>query len=201
MEKIKDFFYYVGDFIVCLIILSLMYFLITWKLDTTMPIDVADLNGAVSVEKNKEDDNSKLDSEINNDNTAREDNTNNNNNGTENNSTVSNNTNENTNSGDNQNTNNNENSNTNDKSTEDENSNNQNTSNELGEKVSIEIKSGMSGAEIAIMLEKKGLVESADLFVKKLESKKLSSKLYAGKFNLRKGMSEDKIMNILTGKN
>ncbi len=42
MEKIKDFFYYIGDFLICILILSAMYFLITWKLDETMPIEASD---------------------------------------------------------------------------------------------------------------------------------------------------------------
>ncbi len=40
VEKVKDFLYYIGDFLICVLILLAMYFLITWKLDETMPLDV-----------------------------------------------------------------------------------------------------------------------------------------------------------------
>lgn len=205
MDKIKDFFYYVGDFLICLIILSLMYFLITWKLDDTMPINVADLTKVESINKSSENNESKLKSVIPEKNDDKK---------SQKNSSIipkpekkeNKNNKPNTNTKDNKNNNSENKDNTEPKSnqsTENNTDNNTNTTNTSNASVdvTIEIKSGMSGVEIAYMLEKEGLIESADLFLKKLESMEVSDKLYAGEFDLNTGMDEDTIIKILTGGN
>lgn len=173
MEKTKDFFYYIGDFLACIVILSLMYFLISWKLGDSLPVSYETGKSASEASKTVEE--TKV--VINSGNTATTENKGKKDaNITENKGGTK------------------ENKDTDKPGTEVK----PNKSDAVG-KIIISVQSGMSGVDIAYMLEEKGLVESADLFIAKLESMELAGSLLAGDFELNKGMSYEEIALKLTG--
>ncbi len=174
MEKIKDFLYYIGDFLIGLFILAMMFFLITWKLSDTIPLELSSNSPDISKEQSiNEDDNTPIviDAGVEKDSPDRpkED-------PKDNDSTAN----------------------------KDDKKDTQNTTNETSETsedgiVTITIESGMSGVDIAYKLEEKGVVESADLFIAKLKSMELTESLLAGEFKIKKGLSYEEIAKILTG--
>ncbi len=218
MEKIKDFFYYIGDFLICILILSAMYFLITWKLDETMPIDVnngeevaAETNE--SVLKTDVDDGKKS---VMSDDVDDE---------TSDNQLSQNGRDERTNQmeDDNKPTEHNQEEQT-DTPTEDkqvtspsqdevpveENNNDNNNSVADGSynggttsitEVSFTISAGMSGQDIANSLQEQGVIADSTTFINKLEELDLSSSLLAGDFELKQGMDYEEVIAILTGRN
>lgn len=64
----------------------------------------------------------------------------------------------------------------------------------------IEIKSGSSGFAIAKQLTDAGLVPSTDVFIKRVEALKLGSKLRSGTFTLSTSMTIDEIIYKISGK-
>ncbi len=226
MEKIKDFFYYIGDFLVCVLILSLMYFLITWKLDETMPINANEAEQVASENLHPEDiepdktenldssiseSENSLDTDANSDTSSSmgdnpseqsgDGNSNVNQNGdvdSENN----------TGAGDNDEVNPSENENSGTSSE----SNTDNTTSNNGESgaytggltnndpVNFTISMGMTGQDIANKLKEKGIIDSPSKFIKKLEEMQLSSSLLAGDFKLKQGMDYETVIKVLTGK-
>lgn len=184
LEKIKDLLYYLGDFIIGLLILSLMYLMITWKLDETMPVELNNRSASVNeqgvnsgenktvvvnagVEKegsNRPKEEKKDVKTTNQDKNTKE-------NKTQNNETEK----------------------------QEQNTENKSQTDTVQETVSVTVESGMSGVDIAYMLEEQGVIESADLFVAKLQSMELSESLLAGTFELKKGMSYADIVKVLAG--
>lgn len=182
MEKTKDLLYYIGDFLACIVILSLMYFLISWKLGDSLPVSYE--TGKSRMEATKEVEESKVVIESKGPNDAKAGDTS----GT----------------GDKTKTTDKTDTRADNKAAENK------KKEEIKDKmattpttqdgvINFTIESGMSGVDIAYMLEEKGLVDSADLFIAKLESLDLASSLLTGDFELRKGMNYEEIANVLTG--
>lgn len=205
MNKVKDFFYYISDFIVSILILSIMFFLITWKLGETMPVDFdtsEKLNGQVTESKQKSEgkkvvvdagtgteskDKTKPKDAYDKDDTNSKDSgkdSSNTNDKDQNSGSTSPNTQDSQNTGANAGGSNSDNKPAN--------------SNETS-KVNVSIESGMSGVDIAYLLEEKGVIDSADLFIAKLESMELAGSLLAGEFELEKNMSYENAAKALTG--
>ncbi len=205
MEKIKDFFYYVGDFLICILILSLMYFLISWKLQSSIPID-SDVNDIPVAAKTDNTNNSNSSNQVSN---GQTENTDNNSSGDDlNKNNIDSNIDANDNKNDVEendlninvdadNQENNQNSNHTSSSFEQLNKNNSDNSN--NEDVTFIVESGMNGYSIAAMLKDQGLIESSEEFISKLETMGLSANLLTGSFTLKKGMSYENIIKILTG--
>ncbi len=214
MEKIKDFFYYIGDFLVCILILSAMYFLITWKLDETMPIDVnADDKTAVTTDesilqadldntnqdlvgKDVEDDNKDKqqnqvtedeqgDQKISDQDMAES-------------QTDQTNQPDDTTEVDKDETPDESSTEADNNSVEDGSYNGGTTSNA---EVIFTVSAGMSGQDIANGLQAQGVIADSREFINKLEELDLSSSLLAGDFELRQGMDYETVISILTGRN
>ncbi len=174
MEKAKDFLYYIGDFIICIIILALIYFLISWKLNDSIYMDIKSettIKEEQEDKNNEEDETLVLDVGTKNEKADR--------------------------------TNHKENEldlgeNTLEDSKKNENKSKKNK-NKKEHKITVEM--GMTGVDIAYMLEEKGFIDSADLFVAKLETMDVSARLLAGEFTIKENMSYEEIINILIGEN
>lgn len=68
-----------------------------------------------------------------------------------------------------------------------------------GQKVTVNIKSGSTGYDIAKVLVDKGLVKDTQTFIQRVEALKLGSKLKADTFELTIGMPLDDMIKLLTG--
>lgn len=179
MERTKDIFYYIGDFLACVLILSLMYFLISWKLGDSLPVSYetgkARAEAARQAEEKKVVIESKgpIDSKTGDNNAALKDGDKKTGLNTGDKKDVS-------------------------KPDEADKKEEKKDGNQNGV-VTVTVESGMSAVDIAYMLEEKGLVDSADLFVAKLESLDLTSSLQIGDFQMKKGLSYEEVAAILTG--
>lgn len=182
MERTKDILYYIGDFLACVLILSLMYFLISWKLGDSLPVSYetgkARAEAAREVEEKKVVIENKGPSDK-----AEGDKKNTGATGDEKNQKGEGGTQNGANKGD-----------TNAGTTGDK-----KDQKKAEGAVIITVESGMSAVDIAYLLEEKGLVDSADLFVAKLESMNLSSSLQIGDFEVRPGLNYEEVAAILTG--
>lgn len=69
-----------------------------------------------------------------------------------------------------------------------------------GETVKFSIPSGSTGYSIATTLVDKGLVESKEVFLKRVDELKLAPKLRSGDFSIPSGTSLDDIIYIIAGK-
>lgn len=67
-----------------------------------------------------------------------------------------------------------------------------------GEKVTIRIESGATSERVANLLKDAGLVKDAKKFIGRLEELDKTSKLKVGEYTVRKGMSTDALIEILT---
>lgn len=179
MEKIKDFLYYVGDFIVCILILLAMYLLITWKLEETMPVGTIDDEEVAieSVDEKKTPKDGKKESVLE---TGLEDNAEKQDRQAmgeappapgEDSLTVP-------------------------------GEAGAKIPGEAQAKVPVEftIDMGMTAQDIAKRLKENALIEDTEPFLQKLDEMKLSSSLLAGKFKLEKGMDYETMIKILAGR-
>lgn len=66
------------------------------------------------------------------------------------------------------------------------------------EKVTIEIKSGMSSESIAALLKQKGIIDDSEAFIDKLKESNMETKLKEGTYEIPKGSGYDEIIGILT---
>ncbi|HOH88588.1 MAG TPA: hypothetical protein PKU88_05360 [Bacillota bacterium] len=66
------------------------------------------------------------------------------------------------------------------------------------EKVTVEIKSGMSSESIAALLRQKGIINDSGAFIDKLKETNNETKLKEGTFEIPKGSGYDEIISILT---
>ncbi len=66
------------------------------------------------------------------------------------------------------------------------------------EKVTVEIKSGMSSESIAALLRQKGIIDDTGAFIDKLKEANKETKLKEGTYEIPKGSGYDEIINILT---
>lgn len=67
-----------------------------------------------------------------------------------------------------------------------------------GQKVTLVIKSGSTGYDIAKLIVEKGLVKDTQTFIQRVEALKLGSKLKAGTFEVTAGTSLDDLIRIIT---
>lgn len=67
-----------------------------------------------------------------------------------------------------------------------------------GEKITIRIESGATSERVANLLKDAGLVKDAQKFIERLEALDKTSRLKAGEFTVRKGMSMDELIETLT---
>ncbi len=184
VEKVKDFLYYIGDFLICVLILLAMYFLITWKLDETMPLDVE--NEEVSIAS---DEGSPLESGIAaiKEAESREDVE-----SSEAQTVAS----ENTESQSAENV-----ENTNENTDGDmagvEGSNPEDSANEDGY-FAITVSAGMTAQDVADGLLKKGIIGDSDFFLQKLDEMGLTSSLLTGHFEFEEGMDYEEVIQVLT---
>ncbi len=204
MEKIKDFLYYIGDFLVCVLILASMYFLITWKLDETMPLEVENeevtiasnegsplesgMNATVEEGESREDvesadgqnasiENTEEQSVENDENTADVEDSDFESADTETESVDAEDTDE---------------ENTDVEGTEEE-----NTATE-GVDFSFSVSAGMTAQDVADGLLEKKIIADSDYFVQKLDEMGLSSSLLIGYFEFEEGMDYEEIIRVLT---
>lgn len=198
MERTKDVLYYIGDFLACVLILSLMYFLISWKLGDSLPVSYE--TGKARAEATRQAEESKVVIESKGPKDAKAgdkktgaavktedekkdgeqkagDKSGETAGGTAAGSTVTA-------------------TNKDDKKAEGK---DEKKAEAGGAAETITVESGMSAVDIAYMLEEKGLVDSADLFVAKLESLDLTSSIQIGDFEIKKGMSYEEVAAVLTG--
>ena len=68
----------------------------------------------------------------------------------------------------------------------------------LIEKITVEIKSGMSSESIAALLRQKGIIDDTGAFIDKLKETNNETKLKEGTFEIPKGSGYDEIISILT---
>ena len=68
----------------------------------------------------------------------------------------------------------------------------------LIEKITVEIKSGMSSESIAALLRQKGIIDDTGDFIDKLKETNNETKLKEGTFEIPKGSGYDEIISILT---
>lgn len=206
IEKIKDVFYYIEDFVAAIVILSIMYLLITYKLDEAMPIKISNIfsNEEKSITEiiNKDLKSEKPDTKK-----APEDKIS----GIKKNADKETNNKElddkETHNKDDANTQKTDNkkdqtSTTKEEKKPDDNSNTK-ESDELVDsnlEIDFEIASGSSGVEIALKLEEEGIVDDASAFIARLEEMDLANSLLAGDFKLKKNMSYEELAKILTGR-
>lgn len=66
-----------------------------------------------------------------------------------------------------------------------------------GQTVSVEIPSGSPGVAIGQILKEKGLIPDVNAFIKKVDEMGLGPKLRSGTFSLKTGMSLEEIIKIL----
>ena len=66
------------------------------------------------------------------------------------------------------------------------------------EKVTVEIKSGMSSESIAALLKQKGIIDDSAAFIDKLKESNKDTKLKEGTYEIPKGSGYDEIISILT---
>ena len=65
--------------------------------------------------------------------------------------------------------------------------------------VSFTVDPGSPGYKIATNLEAKGLIDSVDSFIQKLDEMNLGNKLRAGNFKLNTAMTVEEIINVIAG--
>ena len=70
---------------------------------------------------------------------------------------------------------------------------------EPGRDVSVSVTSDMSAGQVAKLLERKGLVKSANVFKIQMKVTDYEDKIQAGNYTLNTSMSPRKIMKILSG--
>lgn len=64
----------------------------------------------------------------------------------------------------------------------------------------IEVPPGSSGYAIAKQLKTKGVISDTKMFITRVEQMKVGSKLKAGTFKIKAGMTLDEVINVLIGK-
>lgn len=215
MERLKDFLYYIGDFVICILILSAMYFLITWKLEKTIPIDAEGADQiALEVQnedkKEKEGQKSVLEDGVGHD-KGRDDRQN------AGNQTAAKNNADRKDATSGQIDGVNPNGETKDKpqgeageqtgkkdsaqqaDPKEKKTEDQKNKTPKKEKLVFTVSAGMSAGDIAQQLQNKAVIDNAENFLMKLEQMGLSASLLAGDFNLETGMDHETVIKILTG--
>lgn len=213
MEKIKNFLYDISDLLISALIIIIMFSALYYKLNTS--ISNNNIFNFITITKknninNENEDNidSTINIDINNDNT----NDKNLNNDTKNNENEINNSIDN-----NVNNDNNENisdsdikeQNVDNENNISDNKDNMNKNNTDGENVEnnivednpyfvITIPAGSSGKKIANILVQNGVIQDSTSFLNELNKMNLSSRLRAGKFSVKKNMTNKQVINILT---
>lgn len=66
-----------------------------------------------------------------------------------------------------------------------------------GTRIIVKVKEGMAASQIANILEKEGLIDSASSFSSQIKSKKLADSLQAGEYEFVAGMTQAKIIDML----
>lgn len=215
MERLKDFLYYIGDFVICILILSAMYFLITWKLEKTIPIDAEGADKiALEVQtedgKDKEGQKSVLEDGVGHD-KGKDDRQN------AGNQTDAKNTAGKQDAASGQNGGVNPNGEAKDKpqgaageqtdqkdpaqqaDPKEKKPEDKKTKTPKKEKLVFSVSAGMTAGDIAQQLQDKAVIDNAENFLIKLEQMGLSASLLAGDFNLETGMDHETVIKILTG--